>query len=206
MEGLPGVESVRHGNPLPLIHTLSLSLVHAHTFKVVPTPTYTNMLTRTYTCTHMRTHAHSRRLMHKRASKHPPTYPCTVRIIIDCGSFCRSRAACGWPEWHHPDDRLALRRRGPRKSGAGRVSPSRADAPAQASAHLWATGDQHPMSSKTTSHAYSQRYCARGPHARLGVILRFLCRWRRRTTTGGYSCFYSWHAPMLGRTWEGVYV
>jgi hypothetical protein len=74
-------------------------------------------------------------------------------------------------------------RRCPRKSGAGRVSPSRAAAPAQASARLWAPGAQHPTSSKTSTHAQSQRYCARGPSARLGVILRFLCWCLWRATT-----------------------
>ena len=74
----------------------------------------------------------------------------------------------------------ARRRRRSRKSDAGRVSPSRAAAPAQASVLLWAPNAQHPTSSKTSTHALSQRYCARGPRARLSTALGGLWGWRWR--------------------------
>jgi hypothetical protein len=49
------------------IRTHKYTQVHVRSFTVVPTITGTHMHTRTYTYIHMRTHAHTCRLIHKRA-------------------------------------------------------------------------------------------------------------------------------------------
>ena len=80
-------------------------------------------------------------------------------------------------------------RRRPRKSGAGRVSPSREAAPAQAPARLWALVALPPNTSKTGTLAQSQRYGARGRCARPCCRVWSVCRWQRCATTLVYSCF-----------------
>jgi hypothetical protein len=71
-------------------------------------------------------------------------------------------AARRGPARDHPGGPFGsdLRRRRPRKSGAGRVSPSREAAPAQAPARLWALVALPPNTSKTGTLAQSQRYGA----------------------------------------------
>ena len=66
------------------------------------------------------------------------------------------------PAREHPGGPFGneLGRRRPRKNGAGRVSPSREAAPAQAWEQLWALVALGRTWSQITSYAQSQRYCA----------------------------------------------
>ena len=73
----------------------------------------------------------------------------------------------------------ARRRRRPRKSGADRVAPSAAAAPAQAVVQLWTPGALLPNTSKTRTFAQSQRYGARGRCTRPGVCMWLVWRWQR---------------------------
>jgi len=74
--------------------------------------------------------------------------PACLRVdAMQCGVAWR------WPAREHPSGSFGdvRSRRHPRESGAGRVSPSRASAPAQASAQLWTPGALRRQLSTTTS-------------------------------------------------------
>jgi hypothetical protein len=81
-------------------------------------------------------------------------------------------AAWRWPAREHPSGPFGDERgrRRPGKSGAGRVAPSVAAAPAQAWVQLWTLGALPPNTSKTGTLAQSQRYGARGRCARPVVV------------------------------------
>jgi hypothetical protein len=106
-------------------------------------------------------------------------------------------AAWRWPAREHPSGPFGDERgrRRPGKSGAGRVAPSVAAAPAQAWVQLWTLGALPPNTSKTGTLAQSQRYGARGRCARPCCRVWSVCWWQRCATTLVYSCF-SWHATL----------
>ena len=94
-----------------------------------------------------------------------------------------------WGAGEHPSGPCGddCGRRRPGKSGASRVSPSRAVGPAQASAQLWTLGALRLHLSATATH--TQIF----PRARLRAEKRSGRRWRRRNQTRLLR-LYSWHA------------
>lgn len=97
------------------------------------------------------------------------TSACQNMTAVDVGyrrlcppTLIRRGAARRGPAREHPIGPFGNERgrRQPRKSGAGRVSPSREAAPAQAPALLWALVALGRTWSQITSYAQSQRYCA----------------------------------------------
>jgi hypothetical protein len=97
----------------------------------------------------------------------------------------------------HPTSPFGNERCGgrPGQSGAGRVSPSREAAPAQAWEQLWTLGALPPNTSQTGTLAQSQRYGARVRCARPFCRVWSVCRWQRCATTLVYT-FFSWHATL----------
>jgi hypothetical protein len=93
------------------------------------------------------------------------------------------------------------------------VSPSRAAAPAQASAQLWVPGAQGPTLSKTTSCAHSLKDIVPKAAAHVSVLLCGSCSGGRGAQRSASTAAYTAgrHATQLGRTpsplvscWEDI--
>jgi hypothetical protein len=88
-----------------------------------------------------------------------------VPTVTGWCSHWRRRDRCSaqsWPAREHPTGSIgdARRRCRPRKSGAGRVAPTVAAAPAQAAVQLWTLGAKSLTRSEAGTPAQPQRYGA----------------------------------------------